>query len=68
MLLDLSELNQVAATADGTVPIRMWLGNADRLASTLVEGSVFRDALQRCEGGASSQQIGAGTAGAPRRP
>lgn len=45
MLSDLHELNRTGRLADGTIPLRVWLENAQTLASSRVEGQVFSSAI-----------------------
>ncbi|MEO7592653.1 MAG: hypothetical protein ABI134_15670, partial [Byssovorax sp.] len=45
LLIDLTELNRVAALTDGTTPLFDWLGNASLLAGPRYEADVFRVAL-----------------------
>lgn len=42
-------LNEIEKLADGTIPFRIWLRNAEQLWSPRVEASVFRDALRELE-------------------
>lgn len=47
ILADLNALNAVDSLTDGTTPLRLWLGNALRLAGPRAESAMFRDALDR---------------------
>src|SRR3954454_3780778 len=51
LLSDLETLNGIERLADGSVPLRIWLGGAAALASGTAEARIFRralDQLDRC--------------------
>ncbi|MEO5730111.1 MAG: hypothetical protein ABI134_30235, partial [Byssovorax sp.] len=47
VLVDLDALNKAGALADGTVPLQIWLANAEHLAGIRVEAAVFARILGR---------------------
>ena len=49
ILTDLLRLNEIARIADGSVPLKDWLENAELLAGPLPEAAVFREALAQLQ-------------------
>jgi hypothetical protein len=47
ILVDLDALNRTGALADGTVPLRTWLANAEHLAGKQREAAIFARCLAR---------------------
>src|SRR5690242_8187522 len=54
LLSDLHTLNATGELADGSVPLLLWLANAQAITFTRVESSVFERSLRRARGEHSS--------------
>jgi hypothetical protein len=50
ILSDLSALNEIGQLTDGTIPLQIWLMNAEALTGPRREGEVFRRALAAIDG------------------